>query len=167
MQLLKGSDVHIVNGTVTGNAEANPPTKMVIQNYSNLTISNSTIEDGGTDTYVLSNNFGEVHLKDHTKIIAKNGHVAFDVWYGMAAAYDEGVTVYIDDPTVEIVGKIEYGKANRARVGDWLANAHLYVCKGYDLDSLTVVDPNGQYEYVWREAENGYYELKRTIDVAN
>ena len=164
MQLLKGSEVVIKNGRIVGN-NGNPPTKMVIQNYSNLTLDNTVVEDAGYDTYVLSNNFGEVHLKNGTQLLAKNGHVAFDLWYGMAkdGSYDDGVTVFIDTPDVVIEGPIEFGHDKRITDEEqFLANTHLYVCGGFDVDSLTVVNSTSgstvEYEFVWNE-EVGYFEL--------
>lgn len=162
MQLLKGSDVVIKGGTITGNA-GTPPTKMVIQNYSNLTLDNVIVQDAGTDTYALSNNFGEIHLKNGTQINATNGHVAFDLWYGMAATYDDGVTVYIDTPDVVINGPIEFGHANRIKdEAQFLERTHLYVCQGYDLTKLQIVNSTSgsetQYQFVLNE-DIGYYEL--------
>lgn len=162
MQLLKGSTVVIKDGTITGNP-GTPMTKMVIQNYSNLTLDNTIVQDGGTDSYALSNNFGEIHLKNGTQINATGNHVAFDLWYGMAATYDDGVTVYIDTPDVVINGPIEYGHAARIKDEDqFLARTHLYVCAGYDIDSLTIINSTSksttQYEFVMND-EIGYYEL--------
>ena len=162
MQLLKGSTVEIKDGTITGNA-GTPPTKMVIQNYSNLTLDNVVVQGGSTDTYVLSNNFGEIHLKNGTQINATEGNVAFDLWYGMAATYDEGVTVYIDTPDVVINGPIEFGHAGRIKdEAQFLERTHLYVCDGYDLTKLQIVNSTSgsttQYQFVMNDTI-GYYEL--------
>lgn len=164
MQLLKDSNVTIKNGTIKAE-----DSKMLVQNYSNLTLENVKLLGSPTDTYVLSNNFGEVHLKGATEILATEGNVAFDLWYGMNSKglYDDGVTVYIDDPEVVIQGPIEFGAANRATVANWLANTHLYVCKDYpNLEGLEIrgAGKGSSYEYTW--VDNGdYYELKRTMDV--
>lgn len=164
MQLLKDSTVVIKDGVIEGHPEA-PSTKMVIQNYSNLTLDNTIVRDGGTDKYALSNNFGEIHLKNGTQIIAQDGHVAFDLWYGLnkQGLYDDGVTVYIDTPDVVIQGPIEYG--HERRITDeqqFLDRTHLYVCPDYDISSLTIVNSTSgsttQYAFVMNE-EIGYYEL--------
>lgn len=163
MQLLKGSTVVIKDGTITGNP-GTPMTKMVIQNYSNLTLDNVTVQDGGTDTYVLSNNFGEIHLKNGTKLLAQSPHVALDLWYGMArdGSYDDGVTVYIDTPDVVIDGPIEFGHASRITdEAQFLEHTHLYVCPEYDVSSLTIVPTSATqygYEFVMN-SELGYWEL--------
>ena len=164
MQLLKDSTVVIKGGKITGN-NGNPMTKMVIQNYSNLTLDNVIVQDAGTDTYALSNNFGEIHLKNGTQINATGNHIAFDLWYGMNkdGLYDDGVTVYIDTPDVIINGPIEFGHAGRIKDEEqFLANTHLYVCKGFDVDSLEIINSTSgsttEYEFVMNE-DIGYYEL--------
>ena len=164
MQLLKDSTVVIKGGRIVGN-NGNPPTKMVIQNYANLTLDGVEVVDAGKDTYVLSNNFGEVHLKNGTQLLAKNGHVAFDLWYGMAkdGSYDDGVTVFIDTPDVVIDGPIEFGHDKRITDEEqFLANTHLYVCGGFDVDSLQIINSTSgstvEYEFIWNE-EVGYFEL--------
>lgn len=168
MQLLKGSKVVIKNsstndGIITGNNTANKKTKMVIQNYSNLTLEDVTVMDAGNDGYVLSNNFGEIHLKGKTKIIAQDNHVAFDLWYGLSDAYLDGVIVYIDDPTVEIQGVIEFGRHSGRSVEDWIEKTHLYVCEGYDLSKLSIRNSSSvttpEVEFSWSEPINGYHEL--------
>lgn len=162
MQLLKGSTVTIKDGTIIGHPEA-PQTKMVIQNYANLTLDNTIVQDGGTDLYALSNNFGEVHLKNGTQINATGDHVAFDLWYGMAANYDDGVTVYIDTPDVVINGPIEFGHHGRIKNEEqFLERTHLYVCAGYDVSKLQIINSTTnsttEYEFVMND-EIGYYEL--------
>lgn len=171
MQFLKGSTIVIQDGVIKGN-NGTPPTKMVIQNYSNLTLDNVIVQDAGKDTYVLSNNFGEVHLKNGTQLNATGSHVAFDLWYGMAAdgSYDDGVTVYIDTPDVIINGPIEFGHAKRIKDEEqFLAHTHLYVCCDYDVSSLTVKNSTSgssiEYEFVMNE-EIGYWELvPKNVDV--
>ena len=164
MQLLKDSTIVIKDGTISGNS-GTPCTKMVIQNYSNLTLDNVVVQDAGKDTYVLSNNFGEIHLKNGTQLNAVNGHVAFDLWYGLAkdGSYDDGVTVYIDTPDVVINGPIEFGHANRIKdEAQFLEHTHLYVCPDYDISSLTVVNSTSgsttEYEFQMN-SEIGYWEL--------
>ena len=159
MQLLKNSTVTLKDGTITSDGG----TKMVIQNYSNLTLDNVKVEGHAADTYVLSNNFGEIHLKNGTQINAVEPNIAFDVWYGMHATYDDGVSVYIDTPDVVINGPIEFGHAKRvADEAQFLERAHLYVCADYDISKLTVINstPNSdvQYEFVMN-SDLGYWEL--------
>lgn len=169
MQLLKDATITIENGTVQGN-DGPPPTKMVIQNYSNLTLKDVTLIGKAKDSYVLSNNYGEIHLKGKTKIEAAGDNVAFDVWYGLSAVYDEpGVTVYIDDPTVEIIGKVEYGHQGRIKDEDQFhSHAHLYVCADYPADKLADLESrvscstsgHASDKYVFQmNDELGYYEL--------
>ena len=160
-QLLKDSNITFENGEIAAD-----DSKMLVQNYSNLTLRNMILRGTETDTYVLSNNFGEVHLKGNTQILATGSvkgkeNVAFDLYYGMNSQglYDDGVVVYIDDPTVVIQGPIEFGHANRIKSEEqFLERTHLYVCKDYDLDSLRI--PDG---YGWELAENGMYDLRPVL----
>lgn len=124
---------------------------MIIQNYSNLTLDNVTVIGNENTTYLLSNNFGEVHLKNGTKLEAKGKAVAFDVYYGMFAEYDDGVSVTIDTDDVIISGPVEFGKAARASQEAFEANAHLYIPQGYSLDA-----PAG---YTWKSIDNSMQEL--------
>lgn len=139
---------------------------MLVQNYSNLTLEDVVLRGTSTDTYVLSNNFGEIHLKGNTQILAVDPNVAFDVWYGLNknGDYDDGVSVYIDDPTVVIQGKVEFGKQGRASEELFLERAHLYVCDGYDLDSLNIVSSSAApgYTFHWEKADNGMWSLIAT-----
>ncbi len=75
-QLLQNSVVTFKNGTITSNQA-----QMIIQNYSDLTLDKMTIDGtnmAGDGNYVLSNNKGNVVIKD-TTIDAREGCIAFDV----------------------------------------------------------------------------------------
>lgn len=137
-QFLKGSKVTIKNGTI----KRVGPAKMLIQNYSDLTLENVTI-DAKSDTietpcyYALSNNCGTIVIKGNTNIIADEGQVAFDLWYGMYSVYDEGVYVTFDETfTGRVEGKIEYGAARD--VDGWKSKTVLTI-KGGDFSDTTFV----------------------------
>ena len=80
MHLEKGNTVILKNGTITSNGEGN--VKMLVQNYSNLTLGENMVLDGtslsGTGRYVLSNNSGTVNITENASIIAKAGDIALD-----------------------------------------------------------------------------------------
>lgn len=152
MQLLKGSHVTIKGGTIRS-ADA----KMLIQNYSNLTLDGVTLEGSEKNGYVLSNNFGTTIIKNGTKILPTEGNIAFDAYYGMFAQYDAGVSVIIEDSTVVVDGPIEFGKANRAKDEQFAANAHIYIPEGY----TGVVAPAG-YEFTAATNKPGYLELVKS-----
>ena len=101
LQILKGNDVTLQNGTLTSEGEN---IKMLVQNYANLTVNNMKLVDA-TDAiqYVLSNNSGTVNIVNGSEITA-NGAVALDACkYANYAAptvnVAEGVTV---DGNVEV-----------------------------------------------------------------
>ena len=103
-QLLTGGKVTMKGGTVNS---ANPGVAMVLQNYCDLTLDGMVIDGSGmtrTDgTYTMSNNCGNVVIKD-TTVIAKEGDVAFDVYGGFQEYGD--VTVTVTGSSV-IDGKVE------------------------------------------------------------
>lgn len=106
-QLLRDSTIKIQNGKIDSTEER---LKILIQNYANLTLDN-VILDGSEAPYcdyVCSNNFGTVNITGSTSIKAKEGAVAFDVYYWPEGGYGDGVIVNVDT-TGTIDGKIEYG----------------------------------------------------------
>jgi hypothetical protein len=147
-QFLKDSNITIKNGTIIAE-----DAYIVIQNYSNLTLDNVTIEGKKGNGYLLSNNYGNIVLKNNTKILAQEGTVAFDLYYGMFEEYDSGITVTIADNTVVIEGPIEYGKTARATEEDFLAKCKLITPRGYELDI-----PEG---YEWTNSENDTQTLTK------
>ncbi|MBQ9694161.1 MAG: autotransporter-associated beta strand repeat-containing protein, partial [Kiritimatiellae bacterium] len=86
------ANVTIKNGTIavaesnkTFAVEGQKPIKMLINNYTNLTLTDVTLDgtnlykEEGTANYVLSNNSGTVALNGATSITAPEGGIAFDV----------------------------------------------------------------------------------------
>ena len=107
-QLLKDSTLTFKNGTIKAN---NGNVAMIIRNYSNLTLENMLL-DGASITrndviiYTMSNNCGNVEIKD-TKINTVPNGVAFDVYGGFGDYSDVTVTV---TGSSEINGKIEVAR---------------------------------------------------------
>jgi len=124
MQLLKDSNITFKNGKIRFNDSR---LKMGIQNYSNLTLDNIDISGGPTIQYVVSNNFGNIVFTNKTKITPSANQVAFDVWYGLSPAYYDGVNVRITDTSVQINGKIEFGK-QRGASGEMFAEHASLTC---------------------------------------
>ena len=145
-QFLKGSDIIIKNGVV----RSDDVLKMVMQNYSNLTLDNVKVYGGAATTYVLSNNFGNVVLKNKTELHSTNDKVAFDVYFGMSDVYYDGVSVTIADNTVVIDGKVEFGKAGRAPEELFRTNAVLTIPTEMDLN---IVNP--PQDWGWRDNQDG------------
>ena len=132
IRFMKGTKVTIKNGTIK---TSSPDAAILIQNFADsLTLDNVTLQGHMSTQYVLSNNYGDVHIKNGSKIIAKGGHVAFDAHYGMSEEFDDGVTVSIDDTTVEIKGLVEYTKESRITdEAQFAEKAHIYIPNGYEL----------------------------------
>lgn len=103
-QLLKGSAVTFKNGTITSNKA-----KILIQNYSDLTLENVVLDGRNLDDarpYTLSLNNGNVNITGNTSILAKKGGVAFDLYYWPNGGYADGVQLTVNT-TGTISGTIE------------------------------------------------------------
>ena len=125
MQLLQGSTVTLKNGTYKANHgnDAYHNIAILIQNYSNLTIENCTLDmSEANDTagnskgtsYALSTNCGKVVIKGDTNITARTDHngnkeYALDVMHWENTGYeDEGTSVTFDETmTGTVNGKID------------------------------------------------------------
>ena len=121
MQLLQGSTVTLKNGTYKANHgnDADHNIAILIQNYSNLTIENCTLDmreandtagnSKGT-SYALSTNCGKVVIKGETNIYARNNtEYVLDVMHWENPSYkDEGTSVTFDETmTGTVDGKID------------------------------------------------------------
>ena len=87
-------NVTLKNGTIEA-AKGTQNVKMLVQNYCNLTLDNMVLDGTnlqGSKPYTMSNNCGNVVIKDTTITAAKNG-VAFDVYGGFGSYGDVTVTV--------------------------------------------------------------------------
>lgn len=127
--LEKDATVVFRNGTLVPENSASG--KMLIQNYSNLTLDGVTITGGATCEYVVSNNNGSCNIINST-ITATEGKCAFDVF--SFSSY-EGVTVTVDGESV-IYGRVEFGGDNNKMNGRLIVNGgtfngNLIVTEGY------------------------------------
>lgn len=108
-QLLTGSTIVFKNGKIIGDT---PGVQMLIQNYCDLTLDNMTLDaTAGNNkvSYSMSNNCGNVSIKD-TTITAKANGVAFDVYGGFQDYSD--VTVTVTGNSV-INGKVELARDSK------------------------------------------------------
>lgn len=88
-QILSGNTVTLKDGTIkesapeqNGENETNKAVKMLVQNYSNLTLNNMILDGselGGSGRYTLSNNSGNIVITNGTEMIADANGIAFDV----------------------------------------------------------------------------------------
>ena len=116
-QLLRDSNVIMRNGTIKASDYLD--LRILIQNYSDLTLENMTL-DARTATrcdYAASNNFGSLTVTGDSNIYAQPGQKAFDVYYWPSNGYGDGVTVTINT-TGEIVGDVEYGGDGAADIAE-------------------------------------------------
>lgn len=120
-QLLKDSTITFKNGKITSNKA-----KILIQNYSNLTLENMELTAGETCAYVLSNNNGNVVI-DNTTITPAAGKVAFDVYGGFGSYSDVTVTVTGDSV---INGKVEVDRSNSSNTNKNTLNIESGILNG-------------------------------------
>ena len=137
-QLIKDNNITFKNGTIAADPAEGEQVKILIQNYSNLTLDKVTLDGKNLNDnapYTLSNNCGNVVIKDST-IIAKDGGCAFDVYYWPGGGYEEGVSVTVEGDSV-ITGRIEYGSDNTTTGKEDIAeNAFLNIKGGSFTGSL-------------------------------
>lgn len=142
-QLLKGATVTFKNGTLK-----TVTAKILIQNYATTTLDNFTVsgEDAASLLYVASNNFGSLTVSNGSKIMAYGEQVAFDLWYGLNTAYDDGITVTLKSGT-QVVGKVEYGA--QRQVAGWTEKAKLIVEDGAVWDRVITLTTNIKLTKTW------------------
>ena len=181
-QMLKGSKVVFRNGALTSGVA-----KILLQNYCDLTLENVTIDATGSSSiqYIASNNNGSFTAVGNTQLIADEGQVAFDVYYGMSANYDDGVKVtFGEDFTGKVVGKVEYSAASRVTDGTWQDKAVVTIENGEFDIAINLVDnesatdaninisggtfgeiPNYNYfadGYIWTDNGDGTYGVEQS-----
>lgn len=120
-QLLKGSTVKMMNGTLVSDTA-----KILIQNYCDLTIDDMTLDmsDCGQVQYVISNNSGDTVITGDTTIVAAPNQVAFDIYYWPGNGYTDGVSVTFDKNFIgTVTGTVQYGTDSTGATEDnWQTN---------------------------------------------
>lgn len=143
-QLLKGNKITFKNGTIAGVTEGTKPAEdtpnwhgapaIVIQNYCDLTLDNMTVTGGDETVYTMSNNNGNVTIKDTTINMggAKGygyGPFAFDVCryseYPAVSVTVTGDSVINGD--VEVSGTIGEGQSRQLTINSGMFNGKFVV----------------------------------------
>ena len=137
-QLLKDSTITFKNGKITSSKA-----KILIQNYSNLTLDGIELDGTnllGSMPYTMSNNCGNVTIKDTIITAADNG-VAFDVYGGFGSYGDVTVTVTgnsVVNGTVEVDRDTGTQNVNTLKVENGTINGELKVDKN-DKTTVSVI----------------------------
>ena len=125
-QLLKGSTVKMMNGTIVSDTA-----KILLQKYNDLTLENMTLDMTESDSieYVISNNNGTTTITGKTVIKAdtSKGQVAFDVYYWPNNGYDTVSVIFDENFTGEVSGKIEYASDGSKDNATWFNKAKLEI----------------------------------------
>ena len=146
-QLKAGNKITFKNGNIVGATEGSKPADdtpdwhgapaIVIQNYCDLTLDHMVVTGGDETVYTMSNNCGNVVIKDSTINIGgakgySHGPFAFDVYGGFQSYSD--VTVTVEGSSV-INGKIEVAR------GSGMQNVNSLIITGGNFnDTLSVTD---------------------------
>ena len=131
MQLLKGNNVVFKDGVLTTDSSS---CKILLQNYSNLTLDNVDVKAGPVVRELLSMNNGITTLKNGTRLFPiTNGHadndIVADVYYWPDNGYDE-VGLVIETSDVEIGGSL------------WVNHDGTETGKAYFADKIIIIVPN-------------------------
>lgn len=135
-------NVTLKNGTIEA-AKGTKNVKMLVQNYCNLTLENMVLDGANlaeNQAYTMSNNCGNVVIKD-TTIIAKENGVAFDVYGGFGNYSDVGVTITgksVINGTVEVARDSGTQNKNTLKVENGTVNGKLTVVKN-DKTAVSVI----------------------------
>ena len=174
-QLLKDSTITMKNGAIVANSTG---ALMMIQNYCNLTLDNMKLDaTAGNNNvgYVVSNNCGNVVIKNGTTITAKTTGVAFDVYGGFQNYGDVSVTL---EAGATVNGKVEVARdtgtqnKNTLTVTGGTVNGELVVTENEKTEvsvtggtfSSDVSDyAAGNTPVAFRVNEDGYYVGEETI----
>lgn len=140
LQLLRDSNILITNGKIESSYSG---VKILIQNYSNLTLDNVIVDASHAPNvrYVCSNNNGITKYLGSTSILAPENVFAFDAYYWPKKGY-ESVNVIVNT-TGMIQGAIELTSDGSKTEEDFRANASIKIEKGkftYDPTSY-LADP--------------------------
>ena len=148
-QFLQGSNVTIEGkGTITS-SEA----KMLINNYSNLTLKDITLSPSIPNTmngqayYVLSNNCGEVNIEEGTIITAPQGNDSQKVYAFDVCKYSTYPNVTVNVKGGTITGDVEYtgteGDKQKLVISGGTINGNLVVADSYKDAALTGISITG------------------------
>lgn len=113
-----------------------------IQNYSNLTLDNVTVE-GDSDIYhVITSGYGDLILQNNTSVIAQEDNTSLKIFYGSDAKYDDpGAFATVADETTTLQGKIQFGKDGRATPYNFKTKSWITVPESMEVETELLTIP--------------------------
>lgn len=176
----KGNTVTLKNGTINVD-ENSQKTKMLIQNYCNLTLENLDLHGSAVTQYIISSNYGDMDLRNVNISGEYTGLVGIDLMHWLGTSYqDKAPTIEIHNTRSNIIeGAIDvycYGtgastcpKKPSLKItgGSFSANVSQYVADGY-----TMIQSGDKYvvealsaENAVAQVEGNYYgSLQKAVD---
>ncbi|MBR3864542.1 MAG: hypothetical protein IKJ19_05490 [Clostridia bacterium] len=136
LTIAEGYTVTIKNGTITGYALG-----ALVDNYSNLTIENLTI-DGTNADCTLSNKAGASTIKDSTIIASENG-VAFDI---CEEGESQGASVTVDNSTINGLIKLTDNNGGEF-AGSLIENGHAHTSTGNYIQTTNDIQVLDEYAF--------------------
>ena len=143
LQVLEDSNVVIKNGILIFE---DTMLDIGIQTYSSITLSKVKVIGGPSIKYLVESYFGNTVFKDGTHLTASDDNVTFNCYYGILPEYDTGVHVLIEDDSVIVDGRAEFGKDARATDEGFAANACIACPADMEL-TVTLLDEPCRWNY--------------------
>lgn len=107
--LEKGNKVTLQNGVIAVSDDSTK-TKMLIQNYCDLTLNNLTLKGGNITQYIISCNYGNMELNNVSISGTYNNLVAIDLmhWLNMGVYGTKAPTMKVNNSSADVInGKID------------------------------------------------------------
>lgn len=145
--LEKGNTVVLKNGAVKV-SESSQNTKMLIQNYCDLTLENIKLTGAGITQYIVSCNYGDMKLRNVDISGSYNNVVAIDLMHWLNAAYhDKAPTMSIENDADNIIsGGIDvycYGNYNGVNANSCTEKPSLTITGGSYAEDVSAFVPDG------------------------
>ena len=145
--LEKGNTVVLKNGAVEV-SESSQNTRMLIQNYCDLTLENIKLTGAGITQYIVSCNYGDMKLRNVDISGSYNNVVAIDLMHWLNAAYhDKAPTMSIENDADNIIsGGIDvycYGNYNGLNANSCTEKPSLTITGGSYAEDVSAFVPDG------------------------
>ena len=144
--LEKGNKVTLKNGSITVSSDSTQ-TKMLIQNYCNLTLEDLNLNGSSATQYIISSNYGDTVLKNVSINGTHNNLVAIDLMHWLGTSYEgQAPTMSIENTSQKLInGDINvycYGTGSESCQKK--PNLEIYGGTYNDTDALKYLQEEGQ-----------------------
>lgn len=144
--LEKGNKVTLKNGSITVSSDSNN-TRMLIQNYCNLTLEDLNLNGSSVTQYIISSNYGDTVLKNVSINGTHDKLVAIDLMHWLTPSYEDyAPTMRINNTSQELInGDIKvYCDGTDSGSCEEKPNLKIYGGTYNDTDALKYLQEKGQ-----------------------